>query len=212
MRYFLTLLLLSSSFSVFAQSSEETPLFPELNVIKSEDTEISEENGELTEENAQESSVISDDTGIEEEVSSSDEISEEEGILADEEKIEEEEEKETPQYIFWTVDDVQATLAPNRNGSFCSLAFLVSNQTKKKLEKFSGTFTIGEMQKKFNFSGVNKGESVVSRYTFVGTSCEKILDPPEINIQKCKMENWSEKKCKSKVKFVSLPNSENSLE
>ena len=37
MRYFLTLLLLSSSLTVFAQSSNEASLFPELNAIKPND-------------------------------------------------------------------------------------------------------------------------------------------------------------------------------
>ena len=213
MRYFLTLLLVSSSLAVLAQSPRnEASLFPELNVIKPENTTSNEEiilkkTDELLEKD-QSSQDTSDD--IEEEDLFVE--PEEKPTIENKEKEPKEEDDGIPTAIVWNIDGVQATLTPNRNSSFCSCLFGVYNYTKKKLEKFSGTVTIGGMRKKFNFSGIGKKQLKVSRYTFIGTACEKILDPPEINVQKCQIEGWTEKKCKSHVLFVPLPDSRNNLE
>ena len=217
MRYFLTLLLLSSSLTVFAQSSNEASLFPELNAIKPNDVTNDpkttlKEDGELLDADIDMESLMAENDLIEANLNLLAESEEESTEETSEEEGKEEGDDGIPPAIVWNIDDVQATLTPNRNSSFCSCLFGVFNYTKKKLEKFSGTITIGGMRKKFNFSGIDKKQLKVARYTFVGTPCEKILDQPEINVQKCQVEGWTEKKCKSHVLFVPFPDSRNNLE
>ena len=64
------------------------------------------------------------------------------------------------------------------------------------------------MTKKFNINNLQKGQAAGAKYMFVGTSCEQILNPPQLEIRTCEVEGWSEKKCKGKVKYVQIPQNE----
>ena len=52
------------------------------------------------------------------------------------------------------IDDVKATLTPNRNASFCTATFAVINTLKKEVKAFSGSFTVGKLSKKFSFNNI----------------------------------------------------------
>ena len=108
MRYFLTLLLVSSSLTALAQSPQnEASLFPELNVIKPENTKSNEEiilkkTDELLEED-QSSQDTSDD--IEEEDLFVE--PEEKPTIENKEKEPKEEDDGIPTAIVWNIDGVQ---------------------------------------------------------------------------------------------------------
>ena len=214
MKLFLILALLSSSSIVLAQESEEPSLFPELSAYKNE---TSEKAAIPTIQNDDLSNNISDaekpDSAIEEDLfapSQQEDDSLKNVPQKQEEPKEEEEEEEDDQkqQIVMTLNDVKATLTPNRNASYCSAVFAVANGLKKELKAFAGTITIGKSTKKFNFQNIAKQNVFASKYLFLGNACEQILDEPKIDIQKCQVENWSEKKCKEKIIFIPIPKNE----
>ena len=216
MKYFLSLIMVSCSFAALAQNAEEASLFPELSGL------VSAAPAAQTDIDA----VVSDEEEEETISSQEEEASSEEDLFKTEETIpqaqedtestteegSEEEDDEKEQHIYIVIDDVKATLTPNRNASFCSAAFAVANGLKKEIKDFSGNFTIGSMTKEFKFSNIAKEQASAAKYMFVGTSCEEILNPPAYTIKTCQVEGWSEKKCKSKVQFVAIPKQEDTLE
>jgi len=189
MKYFLSLIMVFCSFAALAQNTEEAPLFPELSGLvtgaPAAQTDIDsvasdEEEGEAISSQEEESSSEEDLFKTEETIPQTQEGTE---TTAEEESEEEEEEDEKEQHIYIVIDDVKATLTPNRNASFCSAAFAVANGLKKEIKDFSGNFTIGSMTKEFKFSNVGKEQASAAKYMFVGTSCEEILNPPANTIK-----------------------------
>lgn len=218
MKFFLSLIMVSCSFAALAQSTEEPSLFPELTgfAVAKPANQTTNDIIEVTEENKNTEDISGGEILPEEEdlfkKTETTPVQSEETTESTEEETEENEENEEEQHIFIVIDDVKATLTPNRNTSFCSAAFAVANGLKKELKAFSGTFTIGSMTKEFKFANIGKEQASAAKYMFVGTSCEEILNPPAYTIQTCQVEGWSEKKCKSKVEFVPIPKQEDSLE
>ena len=206
MKLFLTLILASCSLVAFAQTSDENALFPELSRFSGSSSKQEEDPDLKTEKQD-----VSDSQSAEEKSDGEDLFAKKETVLESADKTEPEEEKEEEEgeddehFIFISFADVKATLTPNRNASFCFASFIALNHLKKELKSFSGDFTIGSMTKQFKFYNVEKERIAGAKYTFVGTSCEEILNPPSYNITTCQVDGWSEKKCKSKVRFVPVP-------
>ena len=68
------------------------------------------------------------------------------------------------------------------------------------------------MTKQFKFNNIEKEQAGASKYTFVGTACEQIVNEPAYTIETCQVEGWSEKKCKEKVEFLKLQREDVTLE
>ena len=227
MKSFLVLLLVFCTFKSMAQT-ENSSLFPELtigtaeNTIKSEEVKT-EETAQVEEQATTDESIESTDTAskTEEEVKEEEDLftnsdaktnSEEEATQEENTEEDAEEEEEDEQHIYLTVDNVNATLAPDRDASFCTASLVIVNGLKKDLKKISGNFTIGEMTKDFSFTNLPVGQSDAMKYVFIGRSCERILDAPLINVLQCQVKDWTEKKCKSKVVFIQQQSSDNVVE
>lgn len=222
MKFFLSLMVLSCSCIALAQSTEEPSLFPTLSGFTDEETVTKTDNDTIGVKEQTETISSSNETILEEETEedlfkepappqlNQTEVTPETGKETVEEEEDNDDDKQ--QRIYITIDDVQATLTPNRNASFCSAAFAVVNGLKKELKAFSGNFTIGSMTKEFKFNNVAKEQAAALKYMFIGTSCEEILNQPAYTITKCEVEGWSEKKCKNKVQFIAIPKQENTLE
>ena len=226
MKSFLALLLIFCAFESSAQT--EDSLFPEFTIdsaptekkthekltTESETKEAVKEQEEIAESETSDSSE--ENTTKEEDLftdsSNSEENSEETTTPPAEENPEAEEEEDEEQHIYLTVDNVNATLAPDRNASFCTASLVVFNGLKKDLKKISGKFTIGNMEKDFSFTNLPVQQSDAMKYVFIGKSCERILDDPLIAVLKCQVKDWTEKKCKSKVLFVSQKSSDDVIE
>ena len=214
MRSFLAFLILTTAMAGMAQES----LFPEFSEILDAEENQTVENAEeiFNEESSlEESQTTNDEKEISEDVDlfKEKEVQKVETSPQNEEKEPEETEEEKKQKIEIGVIEVNSTLAPNRNMSFCSVKFGVENKTKKELNNISGNFTIGTYTKQFKFSKVEKGGKKSEDFYFVGDSCEqeKILAIPAIEITKCQIQDWSEKKCRSKVEIISVTMEENSF-
>ena len=198
MKFLLALLLVSCSAVSFAQIAEESSLFPELNVLKSEKSKESVS----SEPSAQKENKEEENTTVSKEI-------EQTPVIQDSPKDETKDEEEEKQQIGIIFDNIDATLTPNRHGSFCSISLGVFNGTKKELNGFSGVFTIGKSQESFNFSKIKSKEGKGKSYTFIGRDCEMILNTPQTVLQKCQIEGWSEQKCKAAVVIFSSSNSGN---
>ncbi len=214
MKLFLILALLSNSCIALAQSSTEESLFPELAAFSTQDYKKLDEQSRNTIIIPKEEQLQNDQEQLPEE----DQIDEknlfeenaaepvQESIPSTEEENQnEDQEDDEQQNIIVTINDIDATLTPNREASFCSANFVVGNGLKKEIKSFSGTFTIGTVTKKFSFKNIAKRNVFAKKYIFIGTSCEQITNEPQLVIESCQVEGWSEKKCKSKVQFVPLP-------
>ena len=209
MRSFLAFLILTTSIAGMAQES----LFPEYSgIIEEEENQaITDENIEkiFEEENIEEldKKEVSDEVDLFQEK----ETKQPEKPVVAEEKEPEETEEEKKQKIEIGVVEANSTLTPNRNMSFCSVKFAVENKTKKEITNISGNFTIGSYTKQFKFSKVGKGAKKDEDFYFVGDSCEQVLSMPAIEITKCQVLDWSEKKCRSKVQIISVVADENTF-
>ena len=82
------------------------------------------------------------------------------------------------------------------------------NDTKKVIQEISGTIGIGDQTKDFKFENVQSGESFGWPLQIVGGACDSMLQIPNIQVNVCKMERLSEKKCKEKLLFVPIGTSQ----
>ena len=221
MRLFLGLMLVSCAFQALAQEVDDPPLFPEFSNFQASKEKPADEIVSK-EEKSDENLIVDSDIDNEKlkqdlfEVSTptsespnTENSSTSPETMEEEEESEKEEDKDRKIYLF--IDGVKATLTPNRNASFCTAVFAVANRLKKPLKAISGTFTVGSMTKQFSFTNIAKEGASGLKYTFIGTSCEEILNEPAYTVKKCQIEGWSEKKCKNKVEFVPIPKEENHL-
>ena len=219
MKFLLTLMLVSCSTIAFAQNSAEPSLFPELDVLKTNTNDKVELN--KTE------ATISTDNLKEADTNVNEQVIDETNISQNVEKItqpaetpqkptspskEEGKEEEEEQNILVFLDDIDVTLTPNRSGSFCTAKFGILNNTKKQLKEFSGTLVINQIKKNFDFSNTKSKNGRGESYLFIGRECEQLMDPPELEITKCKIEGWSEKKCKESIAFFATSNQENNIQ
>ena len=215
MKLFLILASLSISYIALAQNSTEDSLFPELSAFstsnyKKLDAQSKEAvaipNGESSEANVE--PLLEEFVTEDEDLFSKQDTTEsvQDNINSVEETEEpEEDDNDNQQKIVLTITDINATLASNRDASFCTATFVVGNALKKEIKSFSGDFTIGSVTKKFLFKNIAKQNVFAKKYVFTGTSCEQITNEPKLDIQSCQVEGWSEKKCKEKVQFIPIP-------
>ena len=212
---FILMMLVYSVNNVLAQNSEEPLLFPELSAF--DDASQRPKQGEKVETEGQTGESDIPDFEVSKIQDKDLFADKKEDFTPPEEKDiqqkqEDDEEDDRGQDILLLVDDVRATLTPSRDASFCFASWKMMNNLKKTVKTLSGSLTIGTMTKEFKFTNVEKGRMGEEKYTFLGTSCEKILDPPEYTVQTCEVEGWSEKKCKNKIKFVPISKEENTFE
>ena len=208
------LCLLAMGSSVLAQETAEPFLFPELANIKEKQdvSAVSEEN--ITSDEVVDVVETEPTPNEENDIETEDLFREAEETPTEEvqETVEEEdEENDENGKIFFMIPDVDATITSNKAVSYCTFTLVVENDLKKDLKKISGTLRIGTAEKKFNFSNLSRNGGLAGfEYMLIGASCEKVLDPPVINVTTCQVDGWSEKKCKEKVTYTSLTN-ENTL-
>ena len=221
MKFLLTLMLISCSAVALAQSTAEPSLFPELDVLKktTEDNKVNTSEAENTvsmnslEENKDTSGIseqAAPDNSTPPNLEGTDSSSE--MPQKSEESQNDEEKKEEEQNIIVFLDDIDITLTPNRSGSFCSAKFGILNGTKKTLKEFSGTLVINQIRKDFNYSNTKSNAANGNNYIFIGHDCEQLMDPPELEIKKCKIDGWSEKKCKESIVFFATSNQQNNAQ
>ena len=190
--FFITLVFYAVT--TLAQTGEEESLFPELDDFGSSSNTIATPEEETPSDIGQDLFAQKIDFSVR--------------APSQEGTAEETDQDDKGQCIYIALDDINATLTPNSNASFCSAAFVVANGLKKEIISFSGTFTVGSMTKEFKFDHIEKEQAAGSKYTFVGNSCAEILNPPAYTIQTCQVEGWSEEKCKKKISFIAVPKEE----
>jgi hypothetical protein len=213
-----TLMLISGN--MFAQTEQEPSLFPELDfgVIQAEvdSDEVSETEAEsILEEQQDIQEVLTDDVlgqGTEEAVVQEDAVQvdiESAPIEPDEELVEDEEtDEEKEKLIYLALNNIKNYSATIKAVSYCSGYFVLFNDTKKVIQEISGTIGIGDQTKDFKFENVQSGESFGWPLQIVGGACDSMLQIPNIQVNVCKMERLSEKKCKEKLLFVPIGTSQ----
>jgi hypothetical protein len=217
--FILSMFALTSS-AVLAQTEQEPSLFPELDfgVIQAEvdSDEVSEIEAEsILEEQQDIQEVLTDDVlgqGTEEAVVQEDAVQvdiESAPIEPDEELVEDEEtDEEKEKLIYLALNNIKNYSATIKAVSYCSGYFVLFNDTKKVIQEISGTIGIGDQTKDFKFENVQSGESFGWPLQIVGGACDSMLQIPNIQVNVCKMERLSEKKCKEKLLFVPIGTSQ----
>jgi hypothetical protein len=217
--FILSMFALTSSV-VLAQTEQEPSLFPELDfgVIQAEvdSDEVSETEAEsILEEQQDIQEVLTDDVlgqGTEEAVVQEDAVQvdiESALIEPDEELVEDEEtDEEKEKLIYLALNNIKNYSATIKAVSYCSGYFVLFNDTKKVIQEISGTIGIGDQTKDFKFENVQSGESFGWPLQIVGGACDSMLQIPNIQVNVCKMERLSEKKCKEKLLFVPIGTSQ----
>ena len=201
---------------VLAQTEQEPSLFPELDfgVIQAEvdSDEVSETQaesilqeqqdiqGDVTDEVLEQ---VTEEESVPEEVSQAE--TESTPVESDEELPEDEEtDEEKEKLIYLALNNIKNYAATIKAVSYCSGYFVLFNDTKKVIQEISGTIGIGNQTKDFKFENVQSGESFGWPLQIVGAACDSMLQIPNIQINVCKMERLSEKKCKEKLLFVPI--------
>lgn len=216
---FSSLALLSSV--CFAQNKEEPSLFPELDFgviqaeVESDDVGVTEaenllnEQAEIQEETESDVQQNEEETKqeeivlVQEEVPESQPETEQEAITEEEEESEEDKEK----FIYLALNDIKNYGATIKAVSYCSGYFVLFNDTKKAVQEISGTVGIGDQKKEFKFENVQSGGSVGWPLQIVGAACDSMLQIPDIQIDVCKVERMSDKKCREKLLFIPIASS-----
>lgn len=223
MKFLLAFMLLSCSTFAFAQNSTEPSLFPELDVLKTKNDSTNKSESAVSTANPREEITVKNVNNIFD--TNNQTINDSIPIASDtkgktqtatvqqkEQEPQEKKEKEEEQNILVFLDDIDVTLTPNRSGSFCSAKFGILNNTKKQLKEFSGSLVINQIRKDFDYSNTKSKAGRGDSYIFIGRECEQLMDPPELEIKKCKIDGWSEKKCKESIVFFATSNQENNLQ
>lgn len=216
---FSSLALLSSV--CFAQNKEEPSLFPELDFgviqaeVESDDVGVTEaenllnEQAEIQEETEPDVQQNEEETKqeeivlVQEEVPQSQPETEQEATTEEEEESEEDKEK----FIYLALNDIKNYGATIKAVSYCSGYFVLFNDTKKAVQEISGTVGIGDQKKEFKFENVQSGGSVGWPLQIVGAACDSMLQIPDIQIDVCKVERMSDKKCREKLLFIPIASS-----
>ena len=124
-----------------------------------------------------------------------------EPLAKDEDKKDEDEDDGEDRRLRMFLDEVDSTLTPVRTMSFCFATIKLYNQLKKPLKSFQATLTYGDIPIKFTASNVAPNGTASQSLTLAGTACEYMLDTPQIDISKCNVDEWEEKKCKERFLF-----------
>ncbi|MBE6446225.1 MAG: hypothetical protein E7021_02350 [Alphaproteobacteria bacterium] len=217
---FSSLMLLSGV--CFAQSKEEPSLFPELDfgVIQVE-AESDDIGGTEAENLLNEQAEIQEETEPEVQQNEEEIIQEEETVLVQEEvpesqpeteqemttEEEEESEEDKDRLIYVALNDIKNYPSPIKTVSYCSGYFILFNDTKRTVQEISGTLGIGDQQEEFKFENIQPDGKVRSSVQIVGEACDFILQIPDIQIDVCKVERMSDKKCREKILFVPINSS-----
>ncbi len=125
---------------------------------------------------------------------------------AEEEAPEEEEEEEdgaAGKIVIYS-DNVDSTIVPNRNFSYCFGQIKFYNGLQKPITRLSVTLTYGDLFTNFNIRNLGPKQTKEEKITLVGTACEVLMDVPQIDIKKCEVPEMEEVACKRRVTFVPL--------
>ena len=228
---FVSIFVLSCSVGAFAQTQDESSLFPELDfgIVQTEadSTEALMKEADLLLEEQQDNQDIDESDALIQdspEESLIQDVPEEDPIQDDRvdasiemppveiteetpettEEVEEEEEK----LIYLALDNIKNRSASIKAVSYCSADFLMYNDMNRNVQEISGTIAIGDQTKDFKFDDVPSKQSVVMSLQIVGTACDSMLDLPNIQVNVCKVERLSEKRCKEKLFFATIPRSQ----
>ena len=217
----------------FAQTKKEPSLFPELDfgVIQSEaeDDDIAstkvekllDEQAEIQEDGGESLAILEDiqedvdpelqqkeENPQEPELSAEQDENQEVQTTPDQEMLSDEEEsEEEKKYIFTALNDIKSYPATIKAVSYCSGYYVLFNDTKGLVQEISGTLGIGGQTKDFKFENVQSGASVGWPLQIVGAACDSMLQIPDIQINVCKFERMSEKKCRERFVFVPIASS-----
>lgn len=119
-----------------------------------------------------------------------------------EEKKEEEEDDE--QKIIVYMANVNATMTPNSNFSYCFGEIKFLNTMKRPVQALNVVLTYGSYSTSYNVKNLVKDVEQKGSVTLVGDVCNQIMDMPKMTIKRCVVENMEETACKKKVEFVPL--------
>lgn len=102
------------------------------------------------------------------------------------------------------IDNVNSTLPPARNFSYCSATMTLENETGRKVDSIEIVLTFRESKVKMNFKNVDKKGRQTQDLTLAGDICQSILTVPLVDVTSCKMVGVSEDACKKRVEFVPI--------
>ena len=120
------------------------------------------------------------------------------------EQQEEQEEEDPEQRITVYLEDAQATITPNRNFSYCFGVLKFLNTLKRPVLALDIVLKYGSLTASYNVTNLMPQVEQTGSFNLLGDACERILDMPEVTINKCQVEDMDEKTCKKKFEFVPL--------
>ncbi|MBQ4471626.1 MAG: hypothetical protein II942_00045 [Alphaproteobacteria bacterium] len=161
--------------------------------ITNEDTETIED-GDVVEKVSKTEDLFATPEGEEEVV--------EEEVVAEEETPEEEEEDD--QKIIIYPSEMNSTIVPNNNFSYCMGTIKFASTIKRPVKRLKVSLNYGELSADYDIRNLTNKEEKSKELILVGTSCEHVLDTPQIDIQECVVEGMTAKACKEKVVFSPL--------
>ena len=102
-------------------------------------------------------------------------------------------------------DDVESTIVPNDNFSFCTGKLKFVNTLPHTVKRIAVSLNYNGLVVDFYVRNIasKKGEKVED-LMLLGKACEHILDTPEIKINACDVEGMETEACKKKVVFIPL--------
>ena len=100
--------------------------------------------------------------------------------------------------------DVNATITPNSNFSYCFGQIRFSNTMKRPVQALSVQITYGPYSNTYNIRNLVKDTEQAVSVTLIGEECERIMDMPQMQVKRCVVEKMSEAECIKRVEFIPL--------
>jgi len=111
---------------------------------------------------------------------------------------------EEPAQIQIYSDNVDATITPNRNFSYCFGSIKFYNGLRRPIQNLVVVLTYGDLETKYSIRNLAPRKTQTEKITLVGTACEQLMDMPKVDVQKCQVPDMEENTCKKRVSFVPL--------
>ncbi len=119
------------------------------------------------------------------------------------EEEETEEEKRSAQIRIYS-DNVDATITPNRNFSYCFGSIKFYNGLRRVIQNLEVKLTYGDIEANYTIRNLAPKATQEESITLLGTACEVIMEMPAVEVKKCQVPEMEENACKKRVVFVPL--------
>ncbi len=116
-----------------------------------------------------------------------------------------EQEEEKKDKIKLIADDIHI-LNPPAGLSLCTGKYILQNETDYPIQSLIATLNFGSSSISLQFDGVQAGSSQNRDIGLAGQTCNQLLAPAKLVVNRCIIPGMEEDECRAIVQYVPIPN------